>query len=309
MKTGVIYGLSFKEYCAIDAINCSGLKKIKQSPLHYWAEYLSPDKKEREETPAMYRGTAIHTAVLEPKRFAEEYRKEPKPEDYPAHLNTNDDIKAKLRAFSLPLGGNKAELVVRLKEFGQDFLFFEDVLKEHEKYKLLKNDDWEACQKISDGVRKKPALSVLFETGSPEVTLVWKDKETGMMCKARADWLTQDGMLVDIKSSTDASMQEFAWSFERYKYWQQAAWYLDGVRATMGVSGTFILAAFETAYPYATAVYMPDDQAIEDGRNENKFLLDRYIECLNSKSWPGYSDEIQTMRRPIYREKGKSNDK
>lgn len=309
MQTGIIYGLSFKEYCALDAINCSGLKKIKKSPLHYWAEYLSPNRVEKEPTPAMYRGTAIHTAVLEPKRFSEEYRKIPTIEDYPDHLNTVDQLKEQLKLFGLPVGGAKADLINRLREAGVSLSFFEDVIKEHEKYKLLKKDDWEACQKISQGVRTNPALSVLFEKGNAEVTLVWKDQITGMMCKARADWLTDDGIIVDIKSASDAGIQEFGWSFEKYGYWQQAAWYLDGVSETMGVKGTFIIAAFETDFPYATAVYMPDDQALEDGRNENKFLLNKYIECLKGQVWPGYSDEIQIMRRPIYREKGKSNGK
>jgi len=303
LKTGVILGMSFEEYRAIDAINVSGLKRIKQSPLHYWADYLAPNRIEKEQTPSMYRGTAIHTAVLEPERFSKEYKLEPRPEDYPKHLHIVDDLKNELRKASLPLGGAKAELITRLRENNSELTFFEDIQKEHEKYKLLKRDDWEACQKITEGVRKNPALSVLFESGNAEVTLIWKDEYSGVMCKARADWLTKDGVIVDIKSAIDASIQEFSWAFERYGYWQQAAWYLDGVKATTGIEGTFLLVAFEPSFPFATAIYTPDEQSLIDGKNENRFMFNKYIECRKEKHWPGYSDEIQTIKRPIFREK------
>lgn len=303
MKTGVLFGLTFEQYQAIDAINVSGLKLIKQSPLHYWAKYLAPDRPPEKQSDAMYRGTAIHAALLEPARFASEYRVKPEPDDYPDHLNTMDDLKRELRTLGLPLGGAKADLTMRLREASTTFKYFEDVVRDHEKYKLLSKADMEACTNIASQIRKHPALSILFEEGQHEVTLVWVDEEMGCLCKARIDWLTRDGVIVDPKSTTDASLDEFIWSFERFGYWQQAAWYLDGVKATLGIDGTFIFAAFEVMFPFATAMYAPNVEAIGEGRAENRALLRKYAECKKSGYWPGYPDLIQ----PIYRPKRKTN--
>jgi hypothetical protein len=63
VKRGVIKGMSFEAYQMIDAANFSGLTRFAQSPLHYWTEYLAPNREPRKETDAMYRGKAIHAAL------------------------------------------------------------------------------------------------------------------------------------------------------------------------------------------------------------------------------------------------------
>ena len=69
----ILENLTNAEYHASEGISASGLKLIGRSPLHYWAAYLDPKREPRVETPALKLGTAIHTAVLEPMRFADEY--------------------------------------------------------------------------------------------------------------------------------------------------------------------------------------------------------------------------------------------
>lgn len=64
--TKIIRGLPFGDYCEIDAINNSGLKLIRQSPMHYKLA-------KRKETKALVVGHASHTATLEPHLFNDLY--------------------------------------------------------------------------------------------------------------------------------------------------------------------------------------------------------------------------------------------
>ena len=59
--------LSNRDYHAHPAISKSGLDLISRSPAHY--RYRAPKEPSR----AMEIGTAIHTALLEPDRYAAEY--------------------------------------------------------------------------------------------------------------------------------------------------------------------------------------------------------------------------------------------
>lgn len=58
-----------EDYAAIDAINWSSLKMLKESPLMYHWRKTHPAPS----SPAMTLGSAVHCAVLEPNKFVEQY--------------------------------------------------------------------------------------------------------------------------------------------------------------------------------------------------------------------------------------------
>jgi PDDEXK-like domain of unknown function (DUF3799) len=59
----------FEQYAALDAVNWSTLRAMRDSPAHYQAALA----KEREDTDSLRLGRGIHTAVLEPHRFLLDY--------------------------------------------------------------------------------------------------------------------------------------------------------------------------------------------------------------------------------------------
>lgn len=72
MKPGV-YDISNAEYHASEGISRSGISELKKSPLHYWDRYLNADREQSEPSQAMILGSAIHTLVLEPDNFLNEF--------------------------------------------------------------------------------------------------------------------------------------------------------------------------------------------------------------------------------------------
>jgi len=214
-------------------------------------------------------GKAIHVAILEPDKFPRLY-------------------------IGAPHGMDR-----RTKEGKAIFAELEATQKI-----ILTDDELQACIRIASNVRTNAAASILLEegTGKSEQSLCWVDKEFGLQCKARLDWLSDDfGIVVDPKSTEDASSEEFRRSVVRYGYHRQAAWYLDAVEAVTGKRpGLFVFAVFEKTAPYACAFYQPDSEAITRGREENRHLLKIYNKCVTTGSWPGFSDEIQPIGLPAW---------
>jgi len=261
---GIFEGQSFEEYCAIDAANKSGLDKFLKSPLHYWAEYLDPNREPREDTPALKLGKAIHCAVLEPARFIDNYKALPKDLD-----RRTKDGKASYEAIissgSIPLS----------------------------------SDDFDTCVAISESIKKSIAAREIFAKGKSELTAVWEDSK--VRCKARIDWFTDDhAVLIDLKSTEDAGPEAFARSLLEYGYHRQAAWYVDGLVAATNLSKEplFVFAVYEKKPPYASAFYYATPEMLEQGRVENRRLLSKYIECRAAKSWPGYPEELRAAEFP-----------
>ena len=266
----VIEGMTNDDYHAADGISASGLKLIGRSPLHYWARYIDPNREPQEQTPSLRLGTAIHTAVLEPMRYASEYAVAPKVDR-------------------------------RTKDGKETWAAFEEECAA-KKLTVISADDHATCMAISERLNRHPAASVLFRSGVAELSMFWEDAETGVPCKCRPDWLIKGMAILDVKSTQDASADAFARSIYNYEYHMQAAWYLDGVRACIDKDApeAFIFAAFEKDAPHAPAFYSADGDMIALGRQLYRKRLATYAACKAQNFWPGYPAGITSISLPAW---------
>jgi len=265
--TDFIYGLHPAEtlsnaaYHALDAVGKSDLDKIARSPLHW-------KHAEREETAAMRIGSAVHCAVLEPARFATDYAVAP-----PTTLCDK-----------------------RTKAGKEQWAAFEE---ENAGKTVLSFDDGALCAHIADSVRDHPGAAALLQSGQPEASLLWSDSEFNVRCRARVDWLTPDGLLIDLKTTQDASPAGFAKSCANFRYHVQDAWYLDAYQAALGdLPLGFVFIAVEKTAPYAVALYELDAEAVDFGRQLARRDLARYANARAFNVWPGYADTIQPLSLP-----------
>jgi hypothetical protein len=80
-----------------------------------------------------------------------------------------------------------------------------------------------------------PAAALLLGiSGEAETTHMWTDATTGLQCKCRPDWISEDGgILVDLKTTEDASPREFQRSIAKWRYHVQAGWYMAAIEACL----------------------------------------------------------------------------
>lgn len=151
---------------------------------------------------------------------------------------------------------------------------------------------------IASSVMRHPKARLLLVGGEPEVAVFWDDEETGYQCKSKIDYLLKSNILVDLKTTKDAS-KEFIKSIANFGYFRQCAMYKDGFEAATGTkAAAFVFIAVETNPPYAVGVYMLDDESEQIGRDEYKNLLAQYAECMDTGHWPAYSDDIEIIGLP-----------
>ena len=253
--------MPFAEYCEIPAINNSILARlISKSPLH--AKYMRDG--DREDTPALSFGRAFHSAVLEPDVFKQEYAVAPK--------------------------------VDRRTKVGKaDWLAFQEANSDKE---ILSDSDYQLIATMAYSVINSHAQDYLTD-GDAEVTIIWEDKVTGLLCKMRSDYVHwNNNIIVDLKTTQDASPSGFSRSMFTYRYHQQAAFYMAGYKAQTGCSCLFTFIPVEKASPYALAVYEAGDLTIEAGVNAYKSALLTYKQCVDSGLWPAYQTAIELLDIP-----------
>lgn len=279
------------EYHSGAGVSISGLKLLQKSPLHYWSAYIDPKREERKQTPAMATGSAIHAAALEPHEFAKNYE---------------------------PLPG---EVDRRTKEGKAIFSAIESEGKI-----ALTSAQHKAICSAAYSVRRHPIVAYLLAFGGMvEHSIYWIDKETGALLRARPDYMIApcdafpNGLILDLKSSENASTEAFSKSAYSYGYHLQAPWYMDGFQSHFKTDGPppFVFAVVEKEAPFASAVYAVSDyeffigndrlpetpEFLAVGRQTNAELLEIYAECLKSGDWPGYQTKASPLVLPAWAEK------
>jgi hypothetical protein len=267
---GLRRSMSNADYQQSTALSVSQVKRLRKSPFHYHALTLPSDAPPKAPAPALLNGTLTHCAFLEPDEFDKRYWVAP-------DLNKNSNAFKQLRAEQTGL----------------------EVITEADKARAY-------AQAAS--LRALPDIADLMAQGEAEVSAFWFEDDPDMtepvLCRCRPDWVSYVAyghgcILVDVKTTTDASPEGFARACHTYDYHLQADWYTRGYERASGMQvHGFIFAVVESEYPHAAAVYMLSDSALNLARTQNREALHLYAKCRAAQSWPGYPQGIQVIDLP-----------
>jgi hypothetical protein len=177
----------------------------------------------------------------------------------------------------------------------------------------------EEHQRIKDmakALREHPVARALFDPdrGQPEQTLIWRDKRTGVMRRARLDWLPDPGpgrlIIPDYKTCASAEPEALARAVAKYGYHQQDDWYRAGARALdlCDEAAAFVFVCQEKTAPYVVTVFEVDAVSRRLGAARNRRAIEVFAECQRTGRWPGYGEDIAYLSLPPYIERADSEE-
>lgn len=217
-----------------------------------------------EDTPALATGRLAHTLVFEPAKFGDEY----------AIWQDGDRRGNEWKAFKEENAGKT----------------------------IFKPAEIEQAASIAAAVRKHPLVAPYLDGGAFEQVIRWNDPETGMLCKAKPDWMLPDKrILLDLKTTRSIDARRFGNDVARYSYHCQMAHYYDGIIHALGWKPERVLiVAVEKDAPHDVGVFELSNDDLHVGKDEVRALLNRLQECLASQTWPGKYTEEQVLQLPAY---------
>lgn len=264
--------LSDAEYFAAPGLNQSGVKDLMQSAKHYYARNI--EGKRKPPTPAMQFGSLVHLAILQTDEFEK-------------------------RAYFEPV------LDKRTIAGKADFKIWQDAMPEGAI--VVPIEDKEPLFKMIASWKEHPLYEKLKDSCEFEQAIFWKDEATGVLCKAKFDLVTvkpiehkgiviPPGLCGDLKTTTDARADEFIKSIFNYEYDIQAAWYLDGLKAS-GISDgeSYLWFALEKDSPYEIEAHTMESVYFESAREINHLMRLRYKKCIETGVWPGYKKHVKSL--------------
>jgi exodeoxyribonuclease VIII len=213
-------------------------------------------------TSAMRIGKAVHCAILEPDKFESDYT-----------------FWAESRR-------------------GKDWNLFK---AENSHKEILTIGELTTVTSMSESVRNHRCSNNLLLGGECEVTVVWTDASTGLKCKARIDYIdTEKEILIDLKTTKDASSQKFTRDFFNYQYHAQLAHYRKGVQSVLGGDFCAMVIAVENTAPFDVVPYKISHDALSKGISTTKEWMTKIKGCTRSDRWRGISDDVLEINTPSW---------
>lgn len=274
-KPGVYRGIPAQDYHALDACSASRLKSLRRSAAHCLYDMENPNQ-----TDALIRGSATHLLVLEPDLFVSHFAVAEQCSAVQKNGAACSSM-GKYRVGGQWLCGRHGEPVVGATP-------------------VLGADDYRTCRDISMSVRLHPAAQkMLTAKGETELSLVWIDPPTELLCKARVDKYDEARRVIyDLKTTTNAGPEGFAKSIYEFGYAIQAAHYIYGCERCGIDANIFGFIAVESNPPHPVAVYQLEHEDVVLGFAEREMLMTQYAKCKRDDEWPGYSDQATKISMP-----------
>ena len=252
-----------EEYHAHEAISKSKLDAARKSGRHLYDMLHGPP---RESTAAFDLGTALHASAL-PGESVDEVA-----------VRMPDGMKKTTKEGKAFVADNKGKIILN----SSDAYVLDQMMASLEHHPFTRQLVW--------GVLK----------GTSEQSFFCTDEATGLELKARPDFIFDDlSLIIDLKSTADASPKGFQRSVANYRYYVQASHYLDVIEGATGTRPqAFLFVAVEKSRPFNTAVYMADQAMIDLGKQHAREDLDNIAKWMAEDNYPGYSEQVEEISLP-----------
>jgi hypothetical protein len=217
-------------------------------------------------SPALVIGSGFHTATLEPEKLDDEFAVKPSEIDGQGP---------------------------RTKHYKESF---ELMQKSEPDKQWLAPADYDLILEMAGSALENPVLRHYMADIDKVVEGTGYFEMEGAKCKVRPDlYIPGAGVVIDLKSTQDASNRGFTKSVRQFGYLFQACWYMHALRLLGEKPKQFVFIAVEKTAPYATAAYTIKESDINKQFSNMERACQLWATCQSSGIWPGYSDMVETL--------------
>ena len=217
-------------------------------------------------SPALIIGSGFHTATLEPEKLDDEFAVKPSEIDGQGP---------------------------RTKHYKESF---ELMQKSEPDKQWLAPSDYDLILEMAGSALENPVLRHYMADIDKVVEGTGYFEMEGAKCKVRPDlYIPGAGVVIDLKSTQDASNRGFTKSVRQFGYLFQACWYMHALRLLGEKPKQFVFIAVEKTAPYATAAYTIKESDINKQFSNMERACQLWAACQSSGIWPGYSDMVETL--------------
>lgn len=129
-----------------------------------------------------------------------------------------------------------------------------------------------------------------------EVSIFWRDEETGLICKCRPDvWRPDLRLVIDYKTTTSLDTDKLMRTIADFKYHMKAAHYLVGAADVK-----FVWVFVKKSGGHGVRCVNAGREQLTVGKYEREFAMRDLKKCIETDTWPGPEEVIIEGYLPKY---------
>ena len=297
---GIYVDMPNELYHSLPALNSSKLKCLDRSGKHYY-RMVHDDKGKTVSTQLQKtfdRGTLAHAMILEPEIVHQEFARDLDKAELQEQGNlliTADELKAYCKEHGLKVSGNKSELIERILEHNPAVRIYDDLLKKHHlanegKY-LIDATVWDSAERMYKSHKAHTYSNLAIQNGFPELTIIARCENTGMLCRVRFDYLSRLSFATDVKTANAADPLKVKYQMRDLRYDLQQAYYTY-VASLAGINLTgFMFSYIETDNADICQPYELDDASVHKATEEMHMLMAELKQAEDIGEYRGYASK------------------
>ncbi|MDG9859408.1 PD-(D/E)XK nuclease-like domain-containing protein [Acinetobacter ursingii] len=272
--TSLIERMSNDEYHACPEFSSSQLKDILRSSAHFYSNNILKEN-ERETKKHLDFGTLAHTLFLEPEQFEHEFIVGPK---FDRRIKAGKEEAAAWEA------ANQGKIII-----DQEML--------------------DGANRIANNLRGLSSYKLMQDNyGMAEASIFFTDPVYGLNLRVRPDYHIipcdefPNGLLFDVKTTTDARQFKFQRSCSDFGYDISATMYREGFQQHYKTEEKpeFIFLVAESSAPFNVKQYRASSLFLSIGEQRYNKAKELLAESLLINEWDGYSTELEDISLPQY---------
>lgn len=176
---------------------------------------------------------------------------------------------------------------------------------------LLTSGDYEQAQAMAASVLANETVRLMLENKSTviEASFFADDPDTGLRLKARPDAFVRDrGLVIDIKTTLDASPRGFEREIRKYCYDMQAAFYLKTLGLANQDADQFLFVAVEKKPPYAVSIHVLSDDYLKYASERVQHTLHVIKQAEAMQDYPTGWPDLNIVQLPTWLADAPSDD-
>ncbi len=287
MKQG-IFKISETEYhadpCDTPSLSSSIAKiLINQSPRHAWENHPRLNPAYAEDLDKKFNlGKAAHAVLLEG--------------DW-SKMAVIDPENYKAKNGSTPVGWTNAP--IRAARDGAIADGLTPILK-------TEAGDIEQMESVAKTFIARTELAEHFAAAKSELSIFWQEEELWLRARLDKVFVMEDmsqAIIVDYKTTTDASPDAFGRIMSQLSYGMQSAFYRRGLRAVrpdLKKDPIFLFLAQENSPPYSCSLHSLAAIAVEMAEKKVEKAIALWKWCIANDKWNAYPPEIHYQEPPAW---------